>query len=489
MAGEPRATSSLPRLTQLSLAALLAFGPACDCGDDGGPMEMPPTPDAGSGDGGQDGPPDEPEPMAPGFMPDVGDLIEGEPPEELAEEACAVDTNKLFQLAESEGIVGDTVLGVDLIESEFGMVFVDVSNECTHAVRIARFSGPAGSGEPEVELALDACSTIGRTAVAHNDEAWLLVTVDDRDGPMDVWIQRVGDRTGDQGFRLSDSPSEEVDVAAMAAPPLLQPEGAEPLPDIALEGYGAVAWIDSDAFAGTRAMFLQMLTVDGEPNGDPIVLYDHGSMDFTSVTLARVGTDKIGLGYRRFDRMGISEIMFEVRDAVTGELEREPWLITPEGGQQGTIELATDETGGGIAYSVEQGTEGRQVWFIRLDANGEIAPVQSGVQQGGPSEPQRVVGLPYKGVDASIAKLPVGYAVVFRGLPGGPITESLIRIQFIDRFGRLIDQASSIAFAAEIGGRTTVEAAFDGRIAVGWTDATEDLMGTTVNVVRLPCVR
>jgi hypothetical protein len=433
--------------------------------------------------------PDEPPPPPPPpiMMPD--DLIPGDPPEGLEMEACAVDTNKLFELANSDGIVGDTRLAVDLIGSEFGMVYVDTSDECFDAVYVAHVSGPSGSGAPELDLALDACSQIGRTALAHNNSDWLLATVDDRGGPMDVWIQKLGDTSGADAVRVSDTPREEIDLAIMAARPIVDSDEYTTQTDLGRSGWAAVAWTEQSSSSATHALYLQLLDVDGMPSAMLQQIYEPGSYEFTSLALARVGEDLLGLGYRRFTRMGVSEVVFEVREAATGELVRDPWVLTVEGGLQGTIEIASDEFGGGIVYSIEQGTEGRQIWYQRIDETGVAAPVESGINQGGPSEPLRIVGLPYKGVDASITKLLRGYVIAFRVLPAGPVARSQIRVQFLDRFGRLIELPSTVAYAADEGGRTSIEAAYDGRISVGWTDATEDLSATTVHVVRLPCVR
>jgi len=210
-----------------------------------------------------------------------------------------------------------------------------------------------------------------------------------------------------------------------------------------------------------------------------------GTWSFASLSLGRIGGEYAGLGYRRYDASGNSQIVLDVLSAETGERDRDSWVLTSEAGAFGSIELGTDDEGGGVIYSLGQ-AESRQLWFQQLDRNGQAAPIVTAMDVGGPSPPKRVVGPPYKAIDASIAKLGVGYAVAYRALPGGMVTSPRIRVHFLDRVGQIIG-VSDVALASEFGGRTAIEAAVDGRIVLGWTDTTEDGM-STLTVVKLPCV-
>ena len=60
---------------------------------------------------------------------------------------------------------------------------------------------------------------------------------------------------------------------------------------------------------------------------------------------------------------------------------------------------------------------------------------------GGPAEPMRIVGPPFKANDASLAKLPNGYAVAYRALAGGTVTSPRIRVHFLDSYGRIIGES------------------------------------------------
>ena len=119
-------------------------------------------------------------------------------------------------------------------------------------------------------------------------------------------------------------------------------------------------------------------------------------------------------------------------------------------------------------------------------ASGNAAPVRQGLSVGGPSEPKRVVAPPSNAIDASLAKLPNGYVVAYRAMPGLLLEEPRIRLHFIDSEGNVIGM-SDVALASEAGGRTAIEAANDGRVALGWADMNEDGTSSLI-VAKLPCV-
>jgi hypothetical protein len=61
-----------------------------------------------------------------------------------------------------------------------------------------------------------------------------------------------------------------------------------------------------------------------------------------------------------------------------------------------------------------------------------------------------------------------------------------IRLYFLDRYGAVIGN-SDVSFTSASGGRTAIQAAYDGRVVVGWSQVNEDGKSVT-KVVRLPCV-
>ncbi|MGD8859722.1 MAG: hypothetical protein PVI30_06910 [Myxococcales bacterium] len=439
----------------------------CSCDDDdAGPASVSnmPGPDAGDGD---DIVFDAsiPRPVRDAGI-DVDDLIPGDPPEGLEADNCAVDTNKLFRFENMAGPPESASMAVDQVASEFGMVWIDESADCYDAIKMARFSGPSGSGDPEEEVVVDACSAIEQVAVTHTFETWLIATADDRAGPADIWVQSVDDEVLSE-HQISENPRIKSELAVGTS-------GTD---------FAGVAWVEVDRRSLDTSLHYRALSGEGEPIADEVVLVESAQQTVASLTVAPIGTDYMAVGYRRSNSSG-SRIVLEILDGATGERVRDPWVLTELGGNNGTIELATEEDGGGVVYTIAQGT-GRQLWFQRLDAEGLAAPVTGGTQTGGASEPQRVVGLPMVAVDASMAKLANGYIVAYRALSGGAIEEPTIRVVFLDRFGRIIGD-SSVAYASEQGSRTSIEVAYDGRVSLGWADAYVD--GSDVSVVRLPCV-
>jgi hypothetical protein len=484
------AEPSLLRLLRLVVSALILVAPIGCGGDDDDGVHTTPMPrdaggeeDGGGGDFEIDG--DVPLPMA----PDAGRAIPGDPPPELEDSQCAVDTNKLYALATLDRPPVPMQLAVDPIESHFGAVFIGDSEQCIDALYLADIHGAAGVGEPEVTMVADECTTVTHAALAHTGEHWLLGMVDARMDSYDVWVQ--AHRSGSEPHRVSENLGQENQL------------------QLAVVGSGKdatlavmAAWVERDADTGATSLNVRPLSLDGEPTGDVVVIEPAGMYSFTSVSLARVGPRYAGLAYMRSDGMGANEIVFDVLSIETGERDRDPWVLTGQAGPFGTVDLGTDpqfcrrgacvdsdapeiDEGGGLIYSAGEG-DSRQLWIQRIDQNGEAATLMSGGSLGGAAPPERVVGPPYKATDASIVKLGVGFAVAYRALPGGMVTSPRIRVHFLDRLGSE-EGKSDVALASEFGGRTAIEVALDGRITLGWTDTDED--GTsTLTVVKLPCV-
>jgi hypothetical protein len=417
--------------------------------------------------------------MEPVEPPDSG-AKPGEKPPELQDQACAVDTNKLYELVTSSDAPRPTQLAVNLIESSFAFAYIGDSDQCIDAVYVTQLSGASGVGEPENMLVADDCTTVDHVSVTHNGDHWLLAISDTRMGATDLWLQAFGGE-GDppEAIRLTETPAEESESA------LATVRCDSDLFDCATFTEGAmVAWIEE---AGpTSRLAVRPLDLDGAPTGDAVVLEESDEWHYIGLTLQQIGEHFVGLGYRRFGpTTGKSEIVLDVLDAATGMRDRDPWVLSDSAGPAGTVDLGTDGGGGGVMYSLGQ-QQSQQLWFQQLDRNGRPAPVMSGGQVGGPSDPVRVVGPPTVATDASLTKLINGFALAYRVLPGGIVTEARIRAHFLDRFGRDIGK-SDIALAAEVGARTAIDAAYDGRITIGWSDTTEE-GESTLTAVKLPCV-
>jgi hypothetical protein len=456
-----RAYSMLARLLcAFVLGCPLLLG-GFGCGGDDGPGETHigdagPEPDAGD-------PPLDAGPFDAGPPPPPRDV-----PDELQGQRCAVERDYIYELVTLSRPPEPTQLAVDAVSSRFAVGFVDSSTECLEALYLAQLEGASGIA-PEITAAVDPCSTIEHVTVAHSAEKWLLGSIDSREDSRDLWAQTYdpdADRAG-EGYRISDSPGGESEAMLAAT----------------TAGNAIAAWVEYDLASDSASLMARALDAEGKPRHDIVVLEDGVSGSFSGLTMSRVGPSLVALGYRSFDRDGRSELVLDVLDAETAERNREPWIVTTDGGANGSIDISGDDEGAGVIYSVIQGTS-QQLWFQRLGPNALIQTSADTV--GTAADAVRVIGPPYLAVDASIARVPAGFIVAYRALVGGEIQSPSIRVHFLDRFGRVIGQ-SGVALAGEFGGRTSVEAAYDGRVVVAWSDGSET-SETTLFAVKLPCV-
>ena len=459
------------------MTLLLAL-PACGDDDD---VAVAPRRDAGPReDGGH-----KPGKRDAGMMPDEpldSGVEPGEKPPELADESCAVDTNKLYELASTTQAPRSTQLGVDLAGSQFALAYIGDSEQCIDAVYATLLTGASGIGKPETVLVADDCTTVEHVAITHNGERWLLVISDTRKGASDLWLQSfTGEGEPPAAIRLTETSAEESESAIAT----VRCDDPVMLDCATFEESAMVAWAERDS-GGLNRLAARVLALDGTPSGDPVVLEESDEWVYTGLTLQQIGERFLALGYRRFGpATGKSEIVMDVLDAKTGMRDRDSWVLSTMAGAAGSVDLGTDSQGGGVLYSLGQ-AQSQQLWFQQLDRTGRAAPVMAGTMIGGPSDPVRIVGPPTAANDASLAKLVNGFAVSYRVLPGGGVPEARIRVHFLDRFGRDIGK-SDVALAGMLGSRTAIESAYDGRITIGWSDTTEE-GESTLTAVKLPCV-
>lgn len=486
------------------IVAALALVAAC--GDDATEMTVtrrPPRRDAGPFDAG---------PLPPFPIFDSGPavpLIDGAPPDAFAAASCAIDTNKVFELVHSFDVPEPSQLAVDVVDSRFGVAYVDRSAmSCGNALYVAEIEGPSGAPPPEISVAIEECTMVRHPAITRSDDAWLFAIVDNRLPGLDVWAQAYDPReaTARPAHRVTESLGEksELQIAGLGA------EGA------------MAAWVETvqdPDFERTDTLRVRALWPDGEPYLPEVVLESAPTRptgcpaadpateskacvkwldrwSFHELRLARIGVSNAALVYRRDSRNG-SEIVLRLVD-LDGNALRDPRILTDEPGPDGNAYLATDEDGGAVIYTIGQGNFSREIWFQALDKNGMAAPVLSGGSVVGTAAPVEIVGDPQVAIDASVTKLPNGYAVAYRGLPAtdanangvprvaGGTDAPQVRVLFLDRVGSFRGD-SSLAFAESEGGRTSIAAAYDGRVVVAWTDAHAD-GSASLTAVRLPCV-
>lgn len=449
-------------------SALALLGMLQACGDD----EKPPVNTADDDASVMEEPDDMfdagPFPFEP---PDPNDVYPGDPPEELAGQLCAAHTNKIYDLATTQGNAVPALLAVDRQRSRFGMAFVSAGGDaCTSGVSFAELYGPPGAVEASPTMAYDDCTLIETAAIARGDGAWLLAVTDNRMEARDLWVHAFDPESGDTiaVHRVTEN------MAAEASVGLLNLDRNRAL----------IVWTET-AFDNTgTSLVARFLSGEGEPEGEPVELEAASDAFYTGMAMTRLGDELIGLVYRRDGGAGGHAIVLDVLSAQTAERDRDPWVLTYEAGALGTVDIASDSRGAGVAYTVVQGLS-RQVWFQPLGLDGYAAPVESGPNTGGPADPNRIVGAPQLGVDVSLARMATGFAVAYRALPSVRVPVAQIRAHFLDRRGEILGD-SAIALAAESGGQTALESAFDGNMVLSWSDSDDEGL-TTLRSLVVPC--
>jgi hypothetical protein len=434
------------------------------CGDDDAPAIVTPpakTKDAGGGDLGFDA--DVPLPR-----PDTGVpmKIPGMPEQGL-DGTCAIDSNKIFTVAERDQPFSGTPLAVDPINSVFALPFV-ANGGCLDAVHMATLFGDAQSGAPKSDVVIDECSLVRDAVTAAMGDSWLVALIDNRQPPYDVWVESydAAQKKMGPGQRISQGSSVE---AALALTALRNGEGA------------MLAWSDEDDAAG-QTLYARSLDKQGKPRADSVVIDQSKALYFRGLAIKGLGMDGAGLVYWRYSiDFAISDLVFVALDAA-GKPLREKWVLAGNVGPSGSIDLTLDEEGGGIVYARAEAMTGRQLWFQQIDDTGQAALSVSGTR----AAALRFVNAPFKGIDVSVAKLRSSFAVAYRALPALNETRAQIRLYFLDRNGAVIGD-SDVSFTSVSGGRTAIHTAYDGRVVIGWSQVNED--GKSVmKVVRLPCV-
>lgn len=454
---DPRAPGRRAHAAALVLWLLLAG--LVGCGDDASPHETVPT-------GRRDPKPDA------GPEPDAGEPIEHDAgfADRTPGHACEVDPDALFDLSVSKQVPDVAPLGVQSVAGYFGMAYVDQSETCVDALYVAELRGGKKGGGPMVSSAVDQCSQIDRVALASLDRAWLVATVDNREPPSDIWVQVYAADSSDapKAQRVTDTPALERSVTL----------------SVVSEDAAMLAWVERDVDSGVETLKVRPLDGQGKPTAEAVSLPVPDGSSITLPSMAPIGSF-VGLAYHRGHPDGQSEVVLERLDPASGERTRDPWVVTDQAGPQPSVGLTRAPKGGAILYSTVAGGSGRQLWFQRLDERVERAPVMSGAVVGGQAEPQRLVNSPFRAIDASIEKLSVGYAVAYRGLPGGTLEEPAIKLLFLEENGRIVGD-SVVAPTSETGGRTSVAFSIEGRMVMGWSDHTDE--GTRLRMMRVPCV-
>ena len=445
----------------LSIALALAAPAAVGCGDDE-PEKTTPRRDSGPERDASE-PEDAALPRDAGMVPDTGS------PDEGLVGSCAIDANKIFSVTQrNEPFVG-ALLAVDPVQSMFALPYVGPQAGCLDVVNVTMIKGGSQGGDPTTMVAFDECALIKETTALSLNRAWLVATVDSRQPPFDVWVQRYDPAQGELGDAVRVSNAAAVETA-LAMTTLRSSQNA------------LIAWADESTEG--NSVNVRVLGPDGSVSGEPVRIDESSTLRFRGLSLAPLGTEgAAGLAYWRYSSdFTTSQIVFRPL-AANGAPTRDAWVLASNAGPAASVDLTTDPTFGGVVYSVAEGSQGRQVWFQRIDDTGQAAAATSGP---GRSPALRVVDPPYKGIDVAVAKLRAGYVIAYRALPAANEPRAEIRLFFLDRNGAVIGE-SDVAYTSEAGGRVAIEAANDGRVVIGWSQVNSDGK-SELKLVRLPCL-
>lgn len=441
------------------------------CGGCGEDDPAPMGPGSGDRDGNVE---EEPPPLDGGDrpidVPNEDDLFPGDPPEELEGESCAADTNKIYELSTYDSNAQAAQLAV--FAARFGLAYVSGDDVmCTTGVSFTEMYGAPGQHEPAAMTAYDDCTLVEQAAIARGDDVWLLAIVDNRQDARDLWIHAFNAESG----RTRSQHRITENMAGEGAVELVRLDADRVL----------LVWAETAFDNSGTSLHGQFLSGAGEPIGEPVEIAAATEGFYTGMSMALLGESFIGLVYLRDDGVGGRSAVLDVLSRETAERERDPWVLTTEPGANGTIDIASDSMGAGVAYTLAQGTS-RQIWFQEVGRDGRAAPViAAGGNEGGPADPLRVIENPQLAIDLSLAKMPRGFALAYRALPSVGVPEPQIRAHFLDKAGRIVGD-SAIALAELNGGQTALEMSTDGRMVLSWTDTDEDGI-STLRALIVPC--
>lgn len=435
--------------------------------DDGGSAES---------DAGDSGPPD----LNPEH--DAGQAPPGMPAKGLTG-TCAIDTNKIFTVVQTDQALPPPALGVDLINSRFAVPFLGNSDSCLDTVRITTLDGALAAPPPEEMLAIDDCAREHAPAITGSSSKWLLGVIDNRTPPTgsqqwDLWVATYDPKTQKMGTtdqRITNTMEEETAAVMITR----------------RDGGVVVAWVQTE-LDGSSSVHARALDKTGKPTAvEHVVDSWHDTKDpvmnpqlvYGSLVLTTIGADGVGLGFWRHDETaGVkSEIVFNVLDAAAKPVGT-PWVLTTNAGPAGSIDVDCNEEGGGIVYTQAEGTS-RQIWMQLINDMGKAAQLNASI---GTVPPVRILQQPYLGVDVAVTKLRSQYVVVYRALPGVGVTKPAIKLMFLGRdAGKL--GSSDVSYTSELGGKPQLESSLDGRVVITWSEV--DSKGKNAQrVARLPCV-
>jgi hypothetical protein len=439
------------------------FFAACG-GEENRPTTPTQRPDAGASDASGSEPYDGSVPL-PRKDSGPANIPDGEPEQGLSGQ-CAVDSNKIYTVAERKRPFTSTPLAVDPTNARFIIPFVD-TGDCLDTLHMATFGSAAEGGMPTDTTAIKTCALVPEAVATALSDRWLIASIDSREPPYDVWLTPYEAETGAvaQAQRISQGAPRETSLALTT----LQES------DTAL-----VAYANEDQSEG-QALYVRSLDNLGKPTAEAVKLDASPELYFTNLTLKPLGQGAAVVYVRYSLDYKTSDIVFVALDA-QGKPLRDAWVLTRNAGPSPSVDLTADSDGGGIVYARAEASIGRQIWFQQIDVTGLASLLRDGTTR---APAQRIVNSPQRGIDVSIAKLRASFVLSYRALPPNNAGRAILRTYFLDRNGAIVG-SSDVSYTSAGGGRTSLQSSSDGRVVLAWNELTET--ASALKVVRLPCV-
>lgn len=241
--------------------------------------------------------------------------------------------------------------------------------------------------------------------------------------------------------------------------------GRDDAPVLLARSDGAMAgWIETrGATMGERVPVVRSLSTTAAPTAGQ----HDGTTASTTVGRFVLAPRNGGLSLAWVESGGTPRALLQQLDA-SGVPSGTPIQLSTEPNLDGSLDLATDESGGAAVWGTSIAGSRPQVRARLLDGSGN--PLASEV----------VITDTTTGRDATIAPIAGGYVIAYRALDGSPV----LRLDFRDAN---LDPAATLDVVpvSASGGSVTIRTSGEGRMVVGWADV--DATTTTIRAARIRC--
>jgi hypothetical protein len=346
----------------------------------------------------------------------------------------------------------------------FGLAYRSTTdgNHCPENVNVMRI--PSSEGFEARHALFEDCQTVRSVALLGTTDTWQVTWVYNQTGSAELHTlaldEDMNPAEGAERVRVTDNENEQERDQALAE----------------LDGRPLAAWYTTPPSPDEDGFPIRTRFLDGESEIDTIVEKAAAHRP-VALGLAATSADNAALAWvSTTENPGVWLQRLDHDGAAVGD----PVLLNDRVGASASIDVAARAKGGGAVLYTTEINGIPQVRFRRLSETGEPVDIE-----------KTLIGPPLRAQAASIHEIGGGYAVAYRALPGGDITEPEVRLTFITKEGNLTKDGAgrlvSFPISATEGvanGRTSIAVSIDGAIMVAWTDEDADTSHDVLKVVR-----